>query len=54
MSHTGVWSVAWRRQARKKVSFWRGANAEDAEEELEAMKKSEVKACIVSGCQAMV
>jgi hypothetical protein len=27
MSHTGVWSVAWRRQARKKVSFCRGANA---------------------------
>jgi hypothetical protein len=28
MSQTGVWSVAWRRQARKKVSFCKGANEE--------------------------
>ena len=26
MSQTGVWSVAWRMQARNKVSFWSGAN----------------------------
>jgi hypothetical protein len=25
MSQTGVWSVAWRKQARKKVSFCSGA-----------------------------
>jgi hypothetical protein len=32
MSHTGVWSVAWRRQARRKVEFWRGAKALDVED----------------------
>jgi hypothetical protein len=25
MSQTGVWSVAWRRQARRKLSFCKGA-----------------------------
>jgi hypothetical protein len=52
-----VWSVAWRRQARKKLSFCRGANAEDALEVLdvlEAMKKPEVRTNIVSACQARV
>jgi hypothetical protein len=26
ISHTGVYSVGWRNNARKKVSFWSGAN----------------------------
>jgi hypothetical protein len=54
MSQTGVWSVAWRRQARRKVSFCRGANDEDVDVVLDAMKKPEVKVHIVSGCQARV
>jgi hypothetical protein len=29
MSQTGVWSVAWRRQARRKVSFCRGAKGDE-------------------------
>jgi hypothetical protein len=29
MSQTGVWSVAWRRQARKKLSFCRGAKVDE-------------------------
>jgi hypothetical protein len=29
MSQTGVWSVAWRRQARRKVSFCRRAKDDE-------------------------